>query len=445
MKKTQLIILAVAVFTSFFNQAQDLTKVNQWSVGLQLGGHDATTPNNTTTKFFTHVNGDVRYMVNNRFGVMADLGYENFGWKTAEMNNTHLTRLSLQGVLNMGDMLRFDTWTKRFGLLLHGGAGISNMWQKDKFSFGEGDVMGNFILGLTPQFKINDRVAVNLDWSGILNSRQDRTFDFTEKHDRNGVNGFYMTASAGVSIALGKNDRHADWVPSEFGGGKDMGLEKRVALLEEQLKDDDNDGVPNVKDIQANTPAGSVVNSKGEAVVAPMDSDNDGIIDAYDACPNVKGLFSANGCPDSDNDGVIDSEDKCPNTPGIVSEKGCPKIDAETKKVFDEALHGINFETGKDVIKASSFPVLQKVVDVMKKNPEFKLEIAGHTDNTGDEAKNMELSKARAKAVLDYLSKEGIQANRMTSNGFGQTKPSSTNDTPEGRAENRRVEFNVIF
>jgi outer membrane protein OmpA-like peptidoglycan-associated protein len=445
MKNVKLIVLTVAVFTSFFNQAQDLSKLNQWSIGLQVGGHDGIAPVKTGVKFFTHVNGDVRYMVNNRFGIMGDIGYESFAWKTDESNNTQLMRFSLQGVVNVGDILRFDTWTKRFGLLVHGGAGYSKMWQKDLFSYGEGDAMGNFILGITPQFMISDRIAVNLDWSGILNAGQSRTFDFKSKLTSNGVDAAYMTASAGVTIYLGKNERHADWIPSEFGGGKDVSLERRVAELEAQAKDDDGDGVPNMYDKEANTPKGSAVNSKGEAVVAPIDSDNDGVVDEFDMCPNTKGLFSANGCPDSDKDGVIDSEDKCPNVAGLVSESGCPAVDEETKKVFDEALHGINFETGKDVIKPSSYSVLNKVVSVMEKHPEFNLDISGHTDNTGDAQKNLELSKKRAQAVTEYLKGKGIDTNRMESEGFGQSKPTSSNDTKEGRADNRRVEFNIIF
>ncbi|NVK64869.1 MAG: OmpA family protein, partial [Flavobacteriales bacterium] len=208
---------------------------------------------------------------------------------------------------------------------------------------------------------------------------------------------------------------------------------------------DDNDGVPNEKDAEPNTPAGAVVNSKGEAVTVPLDTDNDGIVDAYDMCPNEKGVFSTNGCPDSDNDGVMDSKDRCPNTAGLVTENGCPKVDEESKKVFDEALHGINFETGKDVIKASSFPVLDKVVDVMKKHPEFSLDIAGHTDNVGAPEKNLELSKDRAVAVKKYLESKGVAAERMNAKGFGQTQPAGSNDTEAGRANNRRVEFIVLF
>lgn len=445
MKNVKLIVLTLAVFTSFFNQAQDLSKLNQWSIGLQVGGHDGIAPVKTGVKFFTHVNGDLRYMVNNRFGIMGDIGYESFGWKTDESNNTQLMRFSLQGVANLGDMLRFDTWTNRFGLLLHGGAGYSRMWQRELFSYGEGDQMGNFILGITPQFMISDRIAVNLDWSGILNAGQDRTFDFRSKLTSNGVDAAYMTVSAGITIYLGKNDRHADWSPTEYGAGTDMSLTRRVAELEEQAKDDDNDGVPNVRDMEANTPKGSAVNSKGEAVVAPLDTDNDGIIDAHDMCPNEKGLFSTNGCPDSDKDGVMDSEDKCPNVAGLISEAGCPAVEEEVKVIMTEALKGVRFETGKDVLLPNSFPLLDRVVEVMRAHPDYSMKISGHTDNVGSPELNMNLSEKRAAKVRLYLEEKGVDPARLTSKGYGETKPLVSNDTKVGRSSNRRVEFDIIF
>lgn len=175
------------------------------------------------------------------------------------------------------------------------------------------------------------------------------------------------------------------------------------------------------------------------------DTDGDGIQDSEDACPNTKGLAALKGCPDKDGDGIADGDDKCPEVAGIKANKGCPEVKEEVKKVFDQALKGVQFESGKDVIKSSSYGILDNVVTVMKDNPQFKLEINGHTDSQGDDAMNMELSKKRAAAVKKYLTDHGIEESRMTSEGFGETKPVDTNDTSAGRAKNRRVEFNVKF
>lgn len=175
------------------------------------------------------------------------------------------------------------------------------------------------------------------------------------------------------------------------------------------------------------------------------DRDGDGITDADDRCPEAKGTPEMKGCPDSDRDGIADIDDKCPEVAGIPENKGCPAVQAETKKVFDQALTGILFETGKDVIKSSSFPILDNIVKIMNENPAYNLNINGHTDAMGDDTKNLDLSQRRADAVKKYLADKGISADRMTSKGFGETMPVADNKTAAGRAKNRRVEFKVIF
>lgn len=149
---------------------------------------------------------------------------------------------------------------------------------------------------------------------------------------------------------------------------------------------------------------------------------------------------------DSDGDGVSDDKDKCANTPkGVKVDKyGCPIVEKEAKEILDNALKGILFETGKDVLVESSFDKLDAVATLLKANPKFKLEIDGHTDNTGGSALNKELSLKRAEAVKAYLVKKGIEESRLIAKGYGDTQPVDTNDTPEGRANNRRVELIVI-
>lgn len=232
--------------------------------------------------------------------------------------------------------------------------------------------------------------------------------------------------------------------------------------------DTDNDGVMDSEDNCANTPAKVKVDTAG----CPIDTDNDGVADYLDKCPKEKGLTKFNGCPDTDNDGVADNEDKCPKMPGlakfngcpdrdndgvpdnldkcpdvagIAANKGCPEVKDATIKIFTKALQGIQFESGKDVIKKSSNGILDQVVKVMKENPSYNLEINGHTDNVGDDALNLELSKKRANAVKKYLTDKGIEGSRLAAQGFGETVPVADNATAEGRAKNRRVEFKVDF
>ena len=175
------------------------------------------------------------------------------------------------------------------------------------------------------------------------------------------------------------------------------------------------------------------------------DRDGDGIADNMDACPDVAGPANFNGCPDSDGDGIADNLDRCPKVKGPASTNGCPEVSEKAKKLFEKALTGIQFESAKSVIKTSSYGILNQVVEVMKENPTYDLEIHGHTDSQGDDAKNMKLSEDRAAAVRTYLENKGISGDRMKSFGHGETEPVDDNATAAGRAKNRRVEFKVTF
>ena len=177
------------------------------------------------------------------------------------------------------------------------------------------------------------------------------------------------------------------------------------------------------------------------------DSDSDGILDKEDGCPQLAGPKENGGCPykDSDNDGLLDKDDDCPNTPGPKSNKGCPVIEKEVIEVLKTAFDNLEFEVAKDIILAGSFNSLDELAGVLMKKPSWKLEITGHTDNAGDDASNLILSKKRAEAVKTYLSSKGIDIGRFVIQYYGETKPIADNSTAEGRAKNRRVEMKVVF
>jgi len=177
------------------------------------------------------------------------------------------------------------------------------------------------------------------------------------------------------------------------------------------------------------------------------DTDGDGLLDKNDGCPLLAGPVENGGCPykDSDNDGLLDKDDDCPNTPGPKSNKGCPVIEKEVIEVLKTAFNNLEFEVAKDVILGGSFASLDELAAVLKKKSTWKLEISGHTDNAGDDASNMTLSKKRAEAVKAYLVSREIEASRFIVNYFGETKPIADNATSEGRAKNRRVEMKIVF
>ena len=174
------------------------------------------------------------------------------------------------------------------------------------------------------------------------------------------------------------------------------------------------------------------------------DRDNDGVADLEDKCPDVAGTVANNGCPeDRDNDGVADINDRCPDEAGPASNKGCPELKKEEKEIVQIAIQHVQFESNSSILTKESYPLLDNLVTVLNDNPAYHCGIAGHTDNTGDDAYNQALSERRALACYNYLVEKDIHADRLTHAGYGETKPTADNATPEGRRANRRVEFDL--
>jgi OOP family OmpA-OmpF porin len=172
-----------------------------------------------------------------------------------------------------------------------------------------------------------------------------------------------------------------------------------------------------------------------------LDSDNDGVFDYKDKCPDTPAgapVDSRGCCLDSDNDGVFDYRDRCPNTPegAKVDEYGCQlKINLV-----------VLFGTDKAEIRECHTEELEKAVKFIKKYPQQKILISGHTDSVGAAAYNKQLSQRRADAVKTYLVEEaGLDADKLVTKGYGEEKPIASNDTPSGRQENRRVEISVFM
>jgi len=215
--------------------------------------------------------------------------------------------------------------------------------------------------------------------------------------------------------------------------------------------DSDGDGVFDGIDQCADTPAGATVDAKG----CPGDDDGAGVLNGIDQCPGTPAgaTVDAKGCPsDADGDGVFDGIDKCPDTtPGLkVDASGCPieVIERETE-LLDTGmirLDDVNFETAKAELLPESLPSINVVGQLLSKWPELKIEVGGHTDSRGDAGYNQRLSEARAKAVLDYLlaTFPDLDESQFSSKGYGERKPIASNDTDDGMARNRRVEFVVL-
>jgi OOP family OmpA-OmpF porin len=178
------------------------------------------------------------------------------------------------------------------------------------------------------------------------------------------------------------------------------------------------------------------------------DNDRDGVPDLQDACPNVPGLREFDGCPDRDKDDVPDNVDKCPDVAGPAENEGCPILQPPLVTVERDRIRlkaNVLFETGEARIQKQSYPVLDEVAKVLVDHPEVRpVLIEGHTDNVGSRRYNLDLSARRARAVVDYLVKKGIDAKRLRAQGFGFDQPIAPNATPLGRAKNRRVDFRIL-
>lgn len=205
-----------------------------------------------------------------------------------------------------------------------------------------------------------------------------------------------------------------------------------------------------------------------EEPMPPPDSDGDRIANEVDMCPSLVGEASEDplmhGCPpipsDYDGDGIPDTLDACPRTVGEPhvrkAQHGCPRPPPQPEplppppvvQVEETQLsisQQVQFETGTAQLRDESSPLLRQVAEVLQQHPEIELcEVAGHTDNTGTAALNQELSQARAQAVLDWLVRHGISAERLTAKGYGATKPLADEATEAGRALNRRVELVIV-
>ena len=245
----------------------------------------------------------------------------------------------------------------------------------------------------------------------------------------------YFQHSAGIVIKFGSKDTDKDGIPDN----KDTCPE--VAGLKEfnGCPDTDGDGIADKDD------ACPEVAGPKEFNGCP-DTDGDGIADKDDKCPDVAGPAENGGCPwpDTDGDGVLDKDDLCPEVAGPASNKGCPEPDEKEQKQLNQYAKTILFDTGKATIKFQSAEVLNQIINVLKKYPNSRFRIEGHTDSTGKKAKNMILSQNRADAVKVYLIQGGIDAGRLESQGFGPEKPIASNKNKKGRELNRRVEINLI-
>lgn len=410
------------------------------------------------------------------FGIKLAGGYGSLHGKSSSpiligsplRNSTDFLTYFLDGYAGLTYLLNFDGVSPYLTI-----GGYSSYWYKvlDERRNNAYDTKRNITIGFFGEtglkIKLADGLTLNL--SGTFN------YPNTDEIDGrvNSKKDLYLTGIAGFSIYFGGvKDSDKDGVIDRFdlcpntpfgvkvnefgcpivkdsdGDGVDDNIDKcpntpRGVVVDKYgcPLDSDGDGIPDFQDRCPGTPVGFPVDDKG----CPLDSDKDGVIDPFDECPDTPPNVRVNdkGCPlDSDGDGVPDYLDKCPDTQlNIeVDETGCPKEQKSEKEETSFVLQGMTtFEAGKSVLTESAKQELKKLAELMKKYPDSKWRIEGHTDSQGSAEFNKRLSQERADAVRKYLISLGIPAENLVAEGMGENYPIADNKTEEGRQKNRRV------
>ena len=305
---------------------------------------------------------------------------------------------------------------------------------------------------------LNGALGVNLWFTENIGF----SFQSTYKHAFEDYLSTHFQHTAGLKFKFGGKDTDSDGIYD-----KDDACPEVAGLAEfNGCPDTDGDGIEDSKDDCPNEAGLAEFNgcpdTDGDGLADPNDecptvagpkalngcpdADGDGIADKDDKCPNEAGPAANNGCPwpDRDGDSVIDKDDKCPDIAGTVANDGCPELPEAVKKALNAYAKTILFDTGKASIKDQSAGVLQNIIGILNEYPNARFNIEGHTDSVGSEATNEKLSQERASSVMNYLITNGVASSRLTHKGYGESRPIDSNKTRAGRANNRRVEINLI-
>ncbi|WP_291073531.1 OmpA family protein [Empedobacter sp. UBA5987] len=414
MKKISYLLSVIGL--GIFAQAQEVTETvnndyNKWSIEANGGANKATKGFSNgyfmQTPSFYHVDLGVRYMFNPKFGLKLDGAYDRLKeGEDSKRFRTNYYRVDLQGVANLGRIMNFEDWTKSIGLLAHAGAGYSWMTREDDGLFDNADNMGNIIVGLTPQLKLSDRIALTGDVTYIRNIRQQNNYDFTSKMDTRGLDGDMWNATLGLTFYLGGNQKHADWTFETT--RKD--LEDRIANIEQMLKDTDGDGVADYLDQEPDSAPGAVVDTKGVTI----DHNGNGIPD------NIEEYIKQNAGGNTTIVNDADFLEQMINS-GIIN----VYFDYNSDKPYQQSVGGIKF-----------------VSEYLKAKPNAQIDILGYADPVGSDSYNKNLSRRRAENVKAILVSQGANASQLTTIGEGEDKEFKNSQVSSHQLA-RRVVFRV--
>ena len=346
-------------------------------------------------------------------------------------------------------VLRFNLSEENVVPYLFAGYGLSRFADGDdkEGAFPSGESGRTTFGGIGVNIPLGDRLNVNLSTSYRGTAETPDSYN-------------HLQHIIGLSYNFGAGDADGDGVPDKKDECPDIpGLKEFNGC-----PDTDGDGIPDTKD-RCPEEAGS------EELQGCPDADGDGVSDIDDACPNKAGKAEMNGCPDSDGDGVADNVDRCPETVGDPDNQGCPWADRDGDGIPDkddacpdvagitenngcaaeptDLINFINSSENRILFKASSSKldsgdkkILDKVIGLLSQYESASITVEGHASSDGSETYNQKLSEKRAESVKEYLLEKGVADERLSTVGFGESKPVGNNKTARGRADNRRANIN---
>jgi len=415
----KLIFALVLAATASTVNAQTVTdtssavEYNKWSIefagGLNKPMRPLTAGYRTAVASSYVADFGVRYMFNNKFGLKADFGYNSFkeGVNSVGFASKYY-RANLQGVANLGRIMDFQTWTNTIGLLGHAGFGLG---------FGESDFvegtdrMGNFMAGVTGQIKLSNRIALTGDFTTILNAKQNRTFDGASAVGTRGFGGVLFNGTVGITVYLGKNEKHADWVADD--STEIDQLKKSIADIETAMLDTDKDGVADYLDREPNTIGGVMVDTKGKSI----DLNNNNVPDELESY-----LLKTYGS-NTDKSAIL-------NNSSLI------------KNLINEGYVSTYFDFNKSTPTNVSTEGIDFILTYLRNNPSASVDIIGHADELGRSEYNDKLSNARAASVKNTLVNANIAESRLNIIPAGEDT-SVNKDSDAARKLVRRVTFMV--
>jgi len=423
--KRQFLAFVMTILLSLGVNAQDY---NKWSIDASGGvsilsssgfseGYFASVPNVWTT------NGGIRYMFNNKFGLRLGGGFDQLQHAgNSPKFATRIWNVNVQGVANLGRALSFEEFTKNFGLLAHFGVGYGHMTSK---SFKGVDNLGIIIFGITPQVRLSDRVTLLL--SGTFNWYLTQHYTFNGEsltRDPNvtpmrNVNfqGLNFTATAGLQIALGKKQVHADW----YG-------------IKREEKEKDKKVAQNEKTVDNRiTRGGSDITANGQRI----ESDKDPRLANNNVKSDDENDFDDDENGDVNNSNIASNNNQNTNNNNVIVESVDPAKEL-IEKGYVNAYFGFDSSEPQD----GSLWAVGFVANYLKQNPDAKLNIIGYTDQVGNAGYNEKLSKKRADAVKQLLVEMGVDTSRLASQGKGVDKKTKAKSAGARRLV-RRVTFEL--